>query len=68
MDDQSRQHLPPALYGRSEVYSQEDETDDPDVEERDTNPCSPPDEEESPESDRLPVEYPHLSLAHRFDD
>jgi len=53
------QHLSPALYARSEVQ-------DPDeahaVEEalKDTDPCPPLDEEDSPESDGRPIEYPHL--------
>lgn len=63
MDD--RQHLSPALYGRSEAY--DEEADDPNFQERDTYPCEPPQDrdEESPESDRKPVEYPHLQLACR---
>lgn len=68
MDDRS-QHLPPALFGRSEAYDQEAEADDPNFEERDTYPCAPPqDWDSSPESDRKPIEYPHLQLALRFDD
>lgn len=69
MDDQTRLHLPAALYGRSEVYAEEAEADDSDIETRDTYPCvAPQDRDSSPESDRKPVEYPHLQLALRFDD
>jgi len=63
-----RQHLPPALYGRSEAYDPDEAYTAPAEEEpRDTLP-SPPYDEESPESDRGPVEYPHLQLASRASD
>ena len=65
-----RQHLPSALYGRSEAYAEEAEADDPDIEQRDTHPCPPPQDrdEEAPESDGKPVEYPHLLSARRMSD
>ena len=43
------------LYTADQRSTPEDETDDPASKNGFTNPCSPPDEEESPESDRLPV-------------
>lgn len=70
MDDQARLHLSPALYGRSEAYDPDEAYTASEEEARDTLPCeSPPeDSEESPESDRLPIEYPHLLSARRMSD
>ena len=50
---------------RPETYDQGTEAKTFNAIERDTHPCPPPtdDEEESPESDRLPVERTHLQLA-----
>lgn len=61
MDDQ---HIPSTL--RSQTEDQEAQAEDSDLEKRDTDPCPSMDEEESPESDGKPIEYPHLRT--RFAD
>lgn len=64
MDDE-RLHLPRALYGRSETYDPDEAYTASEEDARDTLPCesSPQDSEESPESDRGPVEYPYIRCA-----
>jgi len=64
-----RQHLPPALYGRSEAYDPDEAYTASEEDARDTLPSpSPIPDEESPESDGKPVEYPHLLSARRMSD
>jgi len=57
MDDE---HIPSTLRSPTETDDQTSKTEITNLEERDTDPCEPPDEEDSPESDGRPIEYPHL--------
>lgn len=70
MDDQARLHLSPALYGRSEAYDPDEAYTASEEDARDTLPSPSPlsDEEDSPESDGRPVEYPYLLSARRMSD